>query len=155
MIVVSDTSPICYLLLIGRIEILQELYQTIIIPEAVAAELNAAESPSMVRAWIAQPPNWLQIQSVEFAQTPQLENLDLGEREAIAIAENLNADLVILDDKAARQFAVGQGLKVIGLLGIIKDAASRDLLDLELTFEQLRRKGFWVKPELLNRLLEN
>jgi hypothetical protein len=56
MIVVSDTSPICYLLLIDQIMILQELYELVVIPEAVADELKASESPSIVRNWIANPP---------------------------------------------------------------------------------------------------
>ncbi|MCA2623292.1 MAG: hypothetical protein IM507_03890 [Microcystis sp. M20BS1] len=55
MIVVSDTSPICYLLLIDQIMILQKLYELVVIPEAVADELKASESPSIVRNWIANP----------------------------------------------------------------------------------------------------
>jgi predicted nucleic acid-binding protein len=82
-----------------------------------------------------------------------LKALDPGEREAILLAEQLNADLVILDDKAARQIADERGLKIIGLLGILKDASRSDLLDLETTFEQLRKFGFWVSPNLLERLL--
>ncbi len=64
MIVVSDTSPICYLLLIDQIMILQELYGLVVIPEAVAGELKASESPSIVRNWIANPPDWLRIEIV-------------------------------------------------------------------------------------------
>ncbi len=62
MIVVCDTSPICYLLLIDKIEVLQVLYSVVVIPQAVAKELNASESPFAIRDWIVQPPNWLQIQ---------------------------------------------------------------------------------------------
>ena len=153
MIVVSDTSPICYLLLINQIDILQTLYRGVIIPQAVANELRASESPLVVKNWIAQPPNWLQIQSIELTQNIELEKLDLGEREAILLAEQLKADLVILDDKVARRIAVERGLIIIGLLGIVKDAARSDLLDLETTFKQLRDVGFWVAPSLLERLL--
>ncbi len=62
MIVVCDTSLICYLLLIDQIEVLQVLYSVVVIPQAVAKELNASESPLAIRDWIVQPPNWLQIQ---------------------------------------------------------------------------------------------
>jgi predicted nucleic acid-binding protein len=61
MIVVSDTSPVCYLLLINQIDILPILYSSVTIPQAIADELRASESPSIVKNWIAQPPNWLVI----------------------------------------------------------------------------------------------
>jgi predicted nucleic acid-binding protein len=153
MIVVSDTSPICYLLLINQIEILQVLYNVVTIPQTVADELSASESPPVVKKWITQRPNWLQIQANETIQSIELEKLDPGERKAILLAEQLKADLVILDDKAARRIALERGLRIIGLLGILKDAARADLLDLETTFEQLREVGFWVAPSLLERLL--
>ena len=152
-IVVSDTSPICYLLLINRIDILPILYKSVIIPKTVAAELGASDSPYVVKSWIAQPPSWLQIRSIESSQDIKVENLDPGESEAILLAERIKADLVILDDRAARQIATKRGLKIIGLLGIVKDAAKSGLLDLETTFEQLQNVGFWVAPNLLERLL--
>ncbi|MEM6437108.1 MAG: DUF3368 domain-containing protein [Cyanobacteria bacterium P01_D01_bin.115] len=70
-------------------------------------------------------------------------------------SSSLSADLIILDDKAARQFASNKGLKVIGLLGILKESANAKLLDLEVTFEQLRSAGFWVSPQLLKQLLDS
>ncbi len=153
MIVVSDTSAICYLLLINQIDILQMLYGVIVIPKMVADELGASESPVAVKSWIAQPPDWLQIQSVEWSQSLELDKLDPGEREAILLAEKLKANLVILDDKSARRIAGERGLRIIGLLGIIKDAAGSGLLDIEMTFAQLQDVGFWVAPSLLERLL--
>ncbi len=155
MIVVSDTSPICYLLLINQIDILKILYNSVTIPKTVADELRAPESPSVVNRWIAQPPDWLQIQSLEMSQEVEMGKLDPGEREAILLAEGLKANLVILDDKAARRVATERGLKIIGLLGILKDAARSNLLDLKTTFEQLQAVGFWVAPNLLERLLED
>ncbi len=153
MIVVSDTSPLCYLLLINQIDVLQTLYDVVIIPQAVANELSAPQTPSFVKNWMAHPPSWLQIQLAEPLQNIELKTLDPGEREAIVLAEQLNADLVILDDKAARRIAEERGLRMIGLLGIVKDAARSGLLDLETTFEQLREAGFWVAPRLLEQLL--
>ncbi|NES18916.1 MAG: DUF3368 domain-containing protein [Symploca sp. SIO3E6] len=153
MIVVSDTSPICYLLLINQIDILQTLYNSVTIPQTVADELRASESPPVVKRWIAQPPDWLEIQPIKTPQWVELGKLDPGEREAILLAEELKASLVILDDKAARRIATERGLKIIGLLGIVKDAARAGLLNLETTFEQLQEVGFWVAPSLLERLL--
>ncbi|NJO74666.1 MAG: DUF3368 domain-containing protein [Leptolyngbyaceae cyanobacterium RM1_406_9] len=153
MIVVSDTSPICYLLLINKIDILQVLYKAVAIPKIVADELEASESPPVVKSWIAHPPTWLQIQPTELPSSAELRRLDPGEREAILLSEQLQADLVILDDKIARRIAVERGLKIIGLLGVVKDAAEFGLLDLEITFEQLQDVGFWVSPSVLERLL--
>ncbi len=153
MIVVSDTSPICYLLLIDQIMILQELYGLVVIPEAVAGELKASESPSIVRNWIANPPDWLRIEIVRTSSRSGLEKLDPGEQEAILLAEQIEAELIILDDKAGRQIASERGLRIIGLLGIVKDAAQFGLLDLRVTFERLQEAGFWVAPSLLERLL--
>ncbi len=153
MIVVSDTSPICYLLLINQIDVLQILYKVIVIPKTVADELGASESPPIVKRWIAQPPIWLQIQPAELPQSIELGKLDPGERGAILLAEQLKANLVIMDDKSARRIAVERGLKIIGLLGVVKDAARSGLLDLEMTFKQLQDVGFWVSPTLVERLL--
>jgi predicted nucleic acid-binding protein len=133
--------------------ILQKLYDVVVIPQAVADELNASESPSVVRNWIANPPNWLQIEIVSASSRSGLEKLDSGEQEAILLAEQIEAELIILDDKAARQIASERGLRIIGLLGIIKDAAQLGLLDLRVTFERLQEAGFWVAPSLLERLL--
>jgi len=145
MIVVSDTSPICYLLLINQIEILPVLYNVVTIPQTVADELSASESPPVVKRWITHPPK-----KKKTSQGIELEKLDPGEREAILLAEELKANLVILDDKAARRIALERGLRIIGLLGILKDAARSGLLNLEITFEQLREVGFWVAPGLLD-----
>jgi len=57
LIVVSDTGPIQYLLLVGLIDFLPVLYQQVVIPQAVFAELNQPTTPADVRAWIASPPS--------------------------------------------------------------------------------------------------
>jgi predicted nucleic acid-binding protein len=107
----------------------------------------------VVQNWIDQPPEWLTVLTITVSLDPILEPLDPGEREAILLAEQLAADWVILDDKAARQIASKRGLKIIGLLGILKEAARAGLIDLAIAFEQLRSVGFWVAPSLLQRLL--
>ncbi|WP_017305082.1 hypothetical protein [Spirulina subsalsa] len=103
--IVADTSPICYLLCIDKIDLLPRLYETVIIPQTVRDELEAVGSPVVVQDWIKQPPEWLEIRVVAVGLDPALESLDPGEREAILLAEKLMADWVILDDKAARQMA--------------------------------------------------
>jgi predicted nucleic acid-binding protein len=87
MIAVSDTSPLCYLILIDGIELLPQLYGRVMIPEAVFKELTALGTPVKVQSWIAHRPNWLEIQSVADEPDADLSRLDAGERAAIILAE--------------------------------------------------------------------
>ncbi len=154
MIVVSNTSPICYLVLIDEIDVLPRLYGQVIIPEAVRDELRASGSPAVLQNWIAHPPDWLEIQSVVMSPDEVLEALDFGEREAILLAERLEADLIILDERAARRVAAERGLKVVGLLGILAQSAKRKLIDLPAAIERLRQTRFRASSSLLQSLLD-
>ncbi len=119
MIVVSDTSPLCYLLLIDLVDLMPSLFSRVIIPRTVYNELLAPSAPEVIRSWILHPPTWLEVQSVTSQIDAGLNQLDVGEREAIALAQQLGADLIVLDDKAARQIATERQLTVIGLLGVL------------------------------------
>ncbi|NER50917.1 MAG: DUF3368 domain-containing protein, partial [Symploca sp. SIO1A3] len=79
MIIISNTSPINYLILISHVNLLPQLFQQIIIPQAVYSELSDASAPSPVQAWIATPPDWLKIQPVNQPSDAILELLDPGE----------------------------------------------------------------------------
>jgi predicted nucleic acid-binding protein len=154
MIVVSDTSPLCYLILIDLIEVLPQLYGQVIVPEWVQVELAAAKSPMAVQQWIASPPAWLVVQPIAPLTGADFDNLDRGEREAMALAEMLSADLVMLDDLAARRVAQSRNLPVIGLLGVLKSGARRDLLDLREALTRLQNTSFRVSASLVNQLLD-
>ena len=84
MVVVADTTPINYLVLIGQIELLSSLYNRVLIPPAVLAELRHPLAPQPVRAWANNPPQWLQMRSPSSILI--LSQLDPGEMEAIALA---------------------------------------------------------------------
>ena len=88
MIVVADTSPINYLILIGHIEILPHFYGRVLIPLSVWEELQDTHTPDTVHAWTSQPPHWLEIRALRNTPDPSLNFLDCGEREAIALASN-------------------------------------------------------------------
>jgi predicted nucleic acid-binding protein len=98
MKVVSNTSPICYLLLINQIHLLPALFSEVVVPKAVSSELAAESAPSLLRKWIAQPPAWLRIESVTIGSDPLLSRLHAGEQEAIMLAQQISADLIILDE---------------------------------------------------------
>jgi predicted nucleic acid-binding protein len=154
MIVVSDTSPIHYLLLIDQVELLQKLYGRIVIPQVVRDEMLAAGAPLVLKQWIRQPPDWLEVCVVELPNNPDLIRLDPGERAAIQLALQIQADLLIVDDKPARQAATGLGIKITGLLGVLDEAAKLGELDLFSTLSQLQNQtNFRVSPALIQSLL--
>ncbi len=154
MIVVADTSPINYLVVIGHIEILPHFYGRILVPPAVWEALQDINSPDLVRAWIAQVPPWLERPALNREPDPSLCFLDRDEREAIALAEELGADRMIVDETLARQEAQRRNLSVIGTLGVLRNASRVDLLDLPEALSKLQRTNFYVAPELIRSLLD-
>jgi len=154
MIVVSDTSPICYLLLIGEIQLLPQLYGQVVIPQAVQQELANERSPAVVQAWIGQPPEWLAIQTVNIPSDSDLANLDLGERAAIVLALATKADLIVIDDLLGRQVARLRQLRVTGLLGILDEAARQNLVDFPSAIARLQQTSFRASSQLIQSLLQ-
>jgi len=102
MIVVADTSPINYLVLIGHIEILPRIYGEVLIAPAVLEDLQDRNAPDAVRSWVAQAPHWMKICPLRGIPHRSLDFLDRGEREAIALAEEVQADRLIADETLAR-----------------------------------------------------
>jgi len=154
MIVVADTTPLNYLVLIDGVEVLPQLYGRVLIPLAVWEEFQRPETPQAVHAWIAQPPDWLQIRPVVRTPGLAIENLGAGECEAIALAEELHADRLVIDDRAARRIATQRHSIVIGTLGVLTEAADRGLLDFSDTIARLRQTSFYVSPEVIDPLLQ-
>jgi predicted nucleic acid-binding protein len=90
----------CRLILFGQAPILEKLYAEIIVPPAVLQELGHPSAPLAISAWAKSPPSWLTVRSP--ASIPErFDHLDLGERQALALAGEIHADLVLLDDKVA------------------------------------------------------
>jgi predicted nucleic acid-binding protein len=154
VIVVSDTSPINYLCRIGRIDILPALFGRVVIPVAVRNELGISAAPVPVQHFIAHPPVWLDILSPS-VDDPALADLGTGERQAITLAQDLRADLLIADDMDARNAAIARQLTVIGTLGVVKLAAVKQLLDRSQTIRDLQAAGFYISEKLLQWLLED
>jgi predicted nucleic acid-binding protein len=157
MIVVADTTPLNYLILIGEIDVLPKLYGRVVIPPAVQEELTRLRAPASVRAWIAQPPPWLEVLSPAPVADTRLAKLDAGEREAIALAEqlSLSSDSIqlIVDELLGRREAERRGLPVIGTVGVLREAAAEGLLDLRIALDRLRQTSFHISPAVLDRLL--
>jgi len=152
IVVVADASPLRYLVSIGEADVLSKLYGRVLIPATVAAELTQARTPGPVRQWIARCPAWLSI--VETATTvPITADLDPGERDAILLAVERKADLVLMDDREGVDEARRQGLAVIGTLGVLDRAAEKGFVDLAEAVARLRETNFRASRALLDLLL--
>jgi predicted nucleic acid-binding protein len=101
-LVVADTSPLNYLLIIGSIEILPRLYGSVTIPDVVISELSDGGAPAMVREWALKLPDWVTVSPTPRSDDPALAHLDGGERGAILIAE-MEANSVLLIDEGGRE----------------------------------------------------
>ena len=110
--------------------------------------------PELVRIWIAAAPPWLQTQSLRSPPDPALDYLDSGEHEAIALAEELKADQLLLDETDARREAARPKLPFIGTLGVLRRASRLDLTDLPSDLARLQQTTFHVDPELIRSLLD-
>jgi predicted nucleic acid-binding protein len=154
MIVIADTTPLNYLVLIDHANLLPRLYGRVLIPHAVYEELQAAGAPASVRDWAAHHPPWLEVRPACFPLDIGLDPLDLGECEAIALALELKADLLILDDRDARIEASRRNLMVIGTLRVLEDAAQLGLIDLPQALQRLRQTTFRASAKLLQAMLD-
>ena len=154
MIVVADTSPICYLILIGEIKVIYSLFDSLYLPQAVYDELNDEGTPQVVKEWLQQLPQQVRVIASSEIKVASLSHLHRGEYEAILLAETIQAELIIIDDKAGRKSAKQRGLNVTGLLGVLKLASTKNLVDFTTAIEQLKATDFRVSPSLLQSLLE-
>jgi len=152
-LVVSDSGPIHYLVLCEAINVIPQLYGKLVIPAAVVRELSHPQTPPEVQAWIKELPQWVSMHSP--GQTDPAAQLGPGEREAIALACELKATQLLVDDRAARRIAVLRGLLITGTLGILEQAAERGLLNLPEILQKLLRTNFRINADVIRQALEN
>ena len=155
-LVIADTGPVNYLILIGHIDVLPALFQKVILPAAVRDELKHRKAPPTVRQWIAAPPSWVEVRqtaNVTDASDPSHEKLDAGEEAAIALAVELHAELILMDDRDGVLVARSKGLRVAGTLGVLSMAAERSLANLAEAFEPIKRTSFHYRQETIDQLL--
>jgi predicted nucleic acid-binding protein len=154
VIVISDTSPLCYLVVIGHVDVLPVLYGQILCPPEVLSECEHPQSPAALRAWIATPPAWLVIVEAASSWThSDLARLDMGEAAAIRLAHDQAADLLLMDERKGRLIAQRLGFRVSGILGVIADAARLQLLDFEQAVLKLTQEtNFRVSPTVIEAI---
>lgn len=156
MIVVSDASPLANLAVVGKLDLLPALYTQVLIPEAVAAELRAGEEQKSFPPFLASS-HWLEVRAVadRAAVDQLLLQLDLGEAESIVLAVESRAGLLLIDEKAGRSIACRRGLRTVGLLGSLILARHREQIPAvkPILDRLIRDAGFWVRPDLYDRVL--
>jgi predicted nucleic acid-binding protein len=153
-VIISNTTPINYLVLIDQIDVLRHLYARVMIPQAVFGELQDEGTPGKVKAWVASHPAWLDVRTVSAPLDPMLAFLDVGEREAISLAKEIQADALIIDEPDGREAAKRQGLRVIGTLRVLYDAAEAGLCELEQAYDDLQQTTFRAHPQLFRAFLD-
>ena len=150
-LVIADTSPIQYLILIGHIDLLPRLFERVVLPNIVLAELSHPLAPASVQSWAAGTPAWIEI--AESPAATQASGIHKGEAAAIALASQLHADLLLMDDRRGVIEAEKQGLKVTGTLGILDFAAERRLIDFVQVVSALQLTTFRMPLALMGDLL--
>jgi predicted nucleic acid-binding protein len=151
LIVVSDTSPVLNLALIGRLDLLQLLYHQVLIPTAVYRELTISKMDLPPAIDLATMP-WLIVAAAKDQDRVQelREELDPGEAEAIVLAIERRAGLLLVDEGRGRRTATAAGLTVTGLLGVVARAKQTGLINLAkpVLDELIHVARFWIGPEL-------
>jgi hypothetical protein len=158
MIIVSDTSPISNLLRINQLPILKELYGTVIIPQQVYEEVSILATLG-IDITLIQLADWIKVQTTldQTFVTTLLSELDPGEAEAIALAIELKADRLLIDERIGRTVAQRYGLRVTGLLGVLVAAKKNALIsELKPILDQLISQAqFRVHPDLYHQILQD
>lgn len=156
MIVVSNASPIISLAKVDLLPLLPELFGEIVLAPEVRAEILAGGSRPAAASIDAFP--WLKVQpitdSARLQNWRQTYRLGAGELATILLAQQLRADLAIIDEHAARLLAATVGIKVIGCVGILELGYRRQRLgDLRKTYQDLLMHGVHIDRGILNRSL--
>jgi predicted nucleic acid-binding protein len=133
--------------------VLPILFGRIFIPRAVAEELQHPNTPAVVRAWLADPPAWLKVRPLVGRPDAALATLEAGEQEAIVLAQELQADILLVDDGKARDLAIQQGLRVMGTVGVLEQAAARGLVDLPEVLARLLTTNFRILRAIIDDAL--
>ena len=157
MPIVSNTSPLSNLAAIGEIELLQKIYPKVYIPPAVYSELIRFNEIQSTISNVMKT-GWLEIQTPKNTQLIQTLNqfLDPGEAAAIALAIDISADRLLIDERLGRGIALQYKVKIRGILGILVNAKSEGLIAVmkPLLDRLISEAGFRVSSALYDRILQ-
>ena len=155
---ISNTTPLINFAEIGRMDLLRELFGTLIIPPAVQRELQAKSALFPAAARVPGLP-FLSVQAPSAASLPAglAYNLHAGETECLALALPHPGSLLLLDDLAAQEIATACGFLVTGTLGCLAESKRRGLLPAiaPVLHEMKRHARFWISAKLEARILRD
>jgi uncharacterized protein len=155
MIVVADASPLIALCRIGKVELLHQLFGLLVVPDAVWQEV-AVDHSQKIGAHQIISAHWIEKRSVVDLSLVELLRQDLGagESEAIVLAREIHADLLLIDERRGRTAAKCLGIRCTGLVGLLLEARRRGIISDTLAIAQELREtaGFWVSDELMQLL---
>lgn len=159
MMVVADAAPLNYLVQLDCDSFLPQLYERVLVPEAVISELRHKKAPPAVSSWAWNPPSWLEVCTVSIRPDSSLERLDPGEREAIQLAEQKLGSVVLIDEERARREAKRRGIRTTGTLGVLLEGTERGVFDGEAAFLRLTtqtsfRTSFQLREEFAAKFAE-
>jgi predicted nucleic acid-binding protein len=150
--VAVDTSPISYLFEIELVHIFQEVYGEIFMAASVLGELRADGSPTRLRDWAQQLPPLIHVRvpTQPFVTAPR-RRLHRGELDTVALAEDLHAEMVVIDDAVGVRFALERGLVVTGTLGVLVEASQKNIVVFDAAAQALQGTDFRATSELYER----
>jgi len=158
MLVISDTSPISNLIVIGKLSLLKKVFDVIVIPESVYSEIKALEKFNVDLTEFRNA-SWIKIVQIHDLNTYHelLKQVDKGEAEAITIAHEMKSDFLLIDEKKGRAIAKEMGIKIIGLIGVLVKAKREKSIDnVKPILDDLRNVArFRISEDLYNEILKS
>lgn len=154
--VIVNSTPLIVLCNVGKLDILRQLYTEISIPEAVFRAVTEKEDSAcqLVKASL----DWIHVEKIEDYAEKKMYRAKLhdGEVEVMILAqEKRNADLVIIDDNAAKKTAKYLGLSVTGTLGVLLKAKKKGIItEICPALDEMKRNGFYISESLEKLILE-
>ena len=154
MIVVSDSGPLIALSKLSLLSLLHELFAEIVIPMEVWREV-VERGKGKHGSDVVEKAEWVNVKEVNDLSVDILsKEIERGEAEAIILAKELDADLLLLDEKIPREIAKSLGLKVTGTIGLIYIALKQGIADgdFEEIVLELKRRGVWISGEIIEEV---
>lgn len=152
MLLIADTSPLISLLVIDQLNLLDQLFEEYYLPKAVWDELNGHNELSFYTDQLSMLS--LRVKEINSVYVP-MPGIDVGETEAIILCKELQADLMLVDDKKAREIAELMGINCTGTLAVLLRAFEKKLIsELRPLFLNLLDKNRYYSKVLLNQLLQ-
>jgi len=153
VIVVSDTTPLNYMVLINVVDVLPSIFELVYVPPSVMVELTRLKTPELVRDWAASPPGWLQVVAPTHRLTSTV-SLGDGEADALSLAKELQIRDVLIDERRGRRIAQREGLEPLPTLAVLERAAADGLLNLPETLGKLQQTNMRVPFDQIEAALK-